>query len=1164
MSKISDNAMNGKISRGEAAMALQFISGTDVSERTGILYDTICRKARSDLKQRYIFIVPEQQTLQVQRGLIAAHPDHVLGNIDVLSFARLAYRVLSEQRTPETVLLDDTGKSMILRRLAGKRKDSFELFGRNISQNGFISELKSVISELSAYRVSTDMLESVLSELEGRPALKKKIKDICLIYDAFRQELGDRYSTAEELMSLLAKNIPNSELVKDSIIILDGFTGFTPLQYLVLEQLMLRARHVVCVLTEDEDARKGELFAMSRQLRAKLAGLAKAHGILCDKKYDKYIGMPESKSSDELVRLKTELFAYPVRPCGEKPKSVHIYRAENSRKELEFVLKRTLELVREGYCYRDLAVVAGDLEGCRAEAERIFSKAGIPFFIDMKKSLAANPLVRLITETLTVVEENMSYDAVMAFLKNPCIRRARLRGCTGEADEPMWTEEILDTLDNYLLAGGIGGYRRWEEQWIFSYDTASEEQLSALNELRKTIYGWFFELKKSLTGDHTVREAVTSLFLFLKDFKVYETAVELSEEFKASGEFYLESEYSQAYGKVVKLLEQTVELMGEMKLSIKELREILETGLQELKVGFIPATVDRLVIGDPVRTRLDNIKILFIIGANDGKLPVEKPRSGIITDYDRELLKRSGLELAPTAREDAFNSQYYMYLLLTKPTSALYISYSEFTDDAKPLRPSHIISMLKRVFPGAKSQDSGECYPGMASLTDRREGFSLLARSLRGVIDGDSKPNWRELYDYYYNDDEFAERLSMVRDALFYSCRIEKLDSDTAKRLFGNRSEISISRLEKYAGCAYAHFLTYGLRLKERKLFELQATDYGTLFHAAVSNFFSILEKKGIDWRSVTPEQRNLFVEQSVKEALDAYKTTIFDSSARNKSMADRIKRMTDRTLWALSYQWDCGEYSTTKHETGFGDIKGEAVQLELRDGMRLILNGRIDRIDTVSKNGCVYVKVIDYKTGATKLDISKVYYGLQLQLILYMAAALSREKNKAGGDEALKIVPAGVYYYNMKDPIVDGFNLDKEERERRQLKELRMNGLTNSDAASMRLIDTEGGRVVTGLEYKKDGEVSSRATVGSTKQLEALCRYGKRKALWLAQSIFDGEIRPEPYEYAKQSPCDYCEFNAVCGFDLQTDGCNVRRLARVSRETVWEKTQVQNEGEED
>ena len=1151
-------------------MALQFISGNSISDRTAVMYETICAQACRHPDKNYIFLVPEQATLQVQRELSAVHPDHVLGNIDVVSFGRLAHRLLNEQAGKQAVLLDDTGKSMILRRIAGKEKQSLEVFGRNLNQSGFIQELKSVISEFSAYKVTSEVLEGVLPTLEKRPALQKKLRDIEKVYTSFYKELGEEYLTAEELLGVLSRLVPQSEKIRGSIIILDGFTGFTPLQYQVLEEMLQCAEHVVCAVTEDEKGGREELFSMSREMKNKLLALAKAHHVSCEEKNHRYV-TKKRKVAEELAHLEKQLYQVPPKSWNKQTDAVNIIAAKNPSEELGFVLRKVLSLVREGYAYREIAVGAGDLSVYRDEISHVFDQAGIPYFIDQKKGLNTHPLIQFVKKTLAVLEEQMSYDSVMAFLRNPYV----------VSDENTFDGDILcedlDRLDNYLLAGGIERINRWKHPWVMPYDNADEEDLSRLNQLREQIFNWFVPLRTVWEKpDTTVREAMTALFFFMQQFDIAYKLKAQQKAFRESGEKYLASEYEQVYAKVLGLFDQIVELMGDETLEVRVLSDILDSGFEELSVGFIPAAVDRLVVGDLMRTRLEHIRVLFVIGCNDGLLPKRADRGGILSDYDREILKGAGMELALAAREEVFCQQYYLYLLLTKPSQKLYVSFSETSADGKALRPAHLKNVITKLFPKCQTYAAEDAYQKLEGLMQKKDGFLLLINGLRSYLDGEKEMWWQELYRYYMEDEAFKERLDIMREGLFYGYKTEKLDKQIAKKLFGGDHEISISRLEKYAACAYAHFLTYGLQLQERRQFELGAADYGSLFHASISHFFELLEKRHLNWREITDTQRNQLVEESVAKAMEEYQTTVFDSSARNKSMAGRIRRMTDRTLWALGCQWEHGAYEKTWHELDFGRAGGNGVTLPVEEGLELSLRGRIDRVDIMEEpeNNRVYVKVIDYKTGNTSFDLLALYHGLQLQLMVYMNAACEEQRRK---DQKCIVIPAGILYYHIDDPFVTSDNFrdfagnqpvgsDEQNEDYLDssgaaedvlsiLEQLAVDGLVLDDGDAVRHMDhhPEEPPKVLPVKIKKDGTLSALSSAAAPENFEVLSWHVKRTTKRLGEKIFSGDISVHPYRYGTQKACDYCSFKSVCGFDPAFDGFDWKRLKKMNKDEIWE-----------
>ncbi len=1137
-------------------MSLVIFRANGISNQAECLHQMVFRDAARNPKLRYLYLVPEQATLQVERELVEAHPEHVIGNIQVVSFTSLAYDVLEELEIPLTHMLDDVGKSMILRRISEEMKKELPTFGRNLSKQGFVDELKSAVNELAVSGVRADHMEQILQSIKGHTMLQRKMEDIYRLYGEFSRQLGEKYMTAEELLWMLTKHAAESKRLKQSRVILYGFNSFKQYQYQVLEELIANCNGMVAAVTAGSS--DPELFGMAEGTVKKLSKLAEQHGIAWKNWQPR--GLKELPTAAEIRHLERHLFRYPVWTWDKEPKALQLVSAKNPYDEIAYVLREMMRLVREeGYRYSDMAVITGDLSLYASTVTAEFSRAKVPYFLDEKRRLEGNPLAEFLEELLDVLEEDMSYGSVMAMLRNPLY--------------PMEPERV-DILDNYLVASGIEGKKRWNELWQWPYGNCSSERLNEINVIRTEICDRFAKLQEIWQGSRSegsgrsrvlnVRDGIEALVYFLQEIEAEKQLENWIEQFLEEGDFIRQSEYRQAFGKVLDLFDQIVQLMGDEELKPQLLIDTLHSGFQGLKVGFIPVTFDRVVVGDLARTRIGRIKALFLIGANDKVLPKETPQGGILSDYDRETLKEAGMSLLPTAKEEAFFQQEYLYLMMTKPSERLVVTYSECSREGKELRPAYLTAALKRLFPKLEGKKAERCFSGLNRLMQKEDGFELLIKGLRAYLDGEDSSWWRPLYGYYMEHKEYAGRLSAMKDGLFYYYRMEKLDEKIARALFEADKENHVTRLEQYASCAYAHFLTYGLRLKPRKEHELKAADYGTVFHQAICGFFKRLKQEKRDWRTLEAADRTRIVADSVMDAMQTYGSPVFESSARNQYAVNRITRMTDRTVWALGEQWKEGGYQETFHEFVFSEARGNAIRLPLDDGLTLALQGRIDRIDIGERDGCVYVKVIDYKSGQTQFDLGRVYHGLQLQLLLYLEAVMEMEKKRFPDK---KVVPAGIYYYNMKDPLVNALGETQDAVDEVKLKELRMNGLTNADSIAVSMIDPEGGNVVKGLEKKKDGSLKATAMTATETQFAFLQRYVKEKAQSIAGEMYAGKIDGNPCEYAGTASCEYCSYQSICSFELRTEGCAYRRLPKMKKDEVWEeieKLQKEDDGKGD
>ena len=1158
-------------------MALQFVFGSSGSGKTHYLYKEAVKSAVENPKDMVLYMVPEQFTMQAQKEIITVHPNHGMMNIDVLSFRRLAYRVFEELAVKNLTILDDMGKSMVLRKVAAAKKPELGLYQSQLNKNGFINQLKSMLSELYQYGITEGQLEELLGQAD-RPLLKHKLQDMLVIYRGFQDYIENRFSTAEEILETLCKVLHRSEFIKNSRIYLDGYTGFTPVQYRIAGLLLKYAKEVTVSITIDPQAEpyKEEsvqhLFYMGKHTVHKTAELAEKAGV--KKRPDIYLsGHPRFENAPAIGFLEKSLFRsfapYPDnqegRPLSEQ---IQIYRAANPAEEVSFLASQIQQAVqKEGLRYRDIAVITGDLRGYGKEISHQFKESGIPCFIDDKRMITENPLVELIRSLLDVISEDFSYESMFRYLK--CgLCQSSFEEAPGEGEIPWKDSLMIDRLENYVRALGIRGYNRWSSLWEWTYRGAADINLEELNLFKALVMEPLSRFRQAfLEEDVSVLSVTEALKSYLEEAGAKEKLEWYQQRFEKQGKESLSREYGQAYDLVEELFERLTALLGEETVTRKEYAKILEAGFEEIQVGAIPAVIDRVVVGDVTRTRLNEVKTLFFIGVNEGIIPQKKERQSILTDQDREFFMAHNLELAPTAREDGCIQRFYQYLILSKPSWRLVLTFSSMASDGQARRPSGLIGDVRRLFPDLKILEKEQVsWP----IQSEREGMRRLIKGLTdsqetGMASGNQEfdTEFLELYKWFFSDENWKDQVRQLTEAAFTSYEERGIGKAAARALYGSILQGSVTRLEQYASCAYAHFLKYGLELMERQEYEVAASDMGNLFHQSIELCFQSAREQKIDWSNLGEEERRSLVCQCVEQVAEQYGNTILKSSARNAYLADRIERITDRTIWALAEQIKKGDFVPAGFEVSFSAIDNlKAMKISLSEDEELHLKGRIDRLDLCEDEHHVYVKIIDYKSGNTSFDLAALYYGLQLQLVVYMDAALEREEKRHPGKEA---VPAGMFYYHIQDPVVDWEPEEDEETiEEKILKKLRMSGLVDSDLEVIRHMDreieTESQVIPVAM---KDGLiVEAKSSVASRKRFKALTEYVHQKLKTAGQEILSGNIAVNPYKQGNRTGCDYCPYHAVCGFDRKTAGYGYRRLRSLKTEDIWQEIEGQEEEE--
>lgn len=526
------------------------------------------------------------------------------------------------------------------------------------------------------------------------------------------------------------------------------------------------------------------------------------------------------------------------------------------------------------------------------------------------------------------------------------------------------------------------------------------------------------------------------------------------------------------------------------------------------------------------------------------------------------------IELAPTVKEDGCIQKFYLYLMMSKPSGQLVITYAGLTSDGKSQRPSNLMGEVGKLFPGMEILDEHSVEWPVRTGRDARE---LLIKGLRGMQEPGEDDREREeaafmqLFQHFYTSAEHRDKVRQLVDAAFYSYEERGIGRAAARALYGRELQGSVTRLEQFASCAYAHFLRYGLELMERQEYELEAVDMGNLFHQSIDRCFACMKDRGQDWRDLTEEGRKSLVKECVTQVTEEYGNTIMSSSARNAYLAGRVERITDRTIWALAEQVKKGDFEPVGFEVSFSAIDNlKAMRIGLSEDEELQLRGRIDRMDLCRDEDHVYVKIIDYKSGTTSFDLAALFYGLQLQLVVYMDAAVEMEERRNPDKE---VVPAGIFYYHIGDPIADKQEgMDEKDIEKQILKQLRMNGLVNSELDIIHHLDREIEKESDVIPVAiKDGYVQeSRSSVASTRRFQDLRRFVNRKLREAGQDILMGNVDLKPYKQGNRTACDYCPYHAVCGFDTKTAGYGYRKLKGLKPEEIWAELEAEGDEETD
>ena len=1120
------------------------------------------QRAAQEPGRNFLIIVPDQFTMQTQKDLVMRSDKGGILNIDVLSFGRLSHRILEEVGTKEMPVLDDTGKSLVLQKIAADLKEQLPAMGSLLHKQGYIHEVKSAISEFMQYGISTQDMDKLIASAEKRGALAMKLRDLKTLYRGFQDYIKDHFITTEETLDVLRRSLAKSKILPDSVVVFDGFTGFTPIQNRLIQELMRVCAEIIVTVTigaeEDLYQPDGEqkLFHLSKKTVADLVKLAAEAEV--ERGEDVFVkgGINRFTQAPALCYLEQNLFRYQYEPYTEKQREICMFEALSPREEVHQTALYIRKLIREeGLTYRDIAVVIGDLEGYASYVETEFGQLEIPCFIDRTRGIVLNPMIEYIKSALQLYIKDFSYDTVFHFLRSGMVDISR---------------EEIDELENYVIRTGARGYRTYSrlftrrteemQQGSGQDDTErAEETLERLNRIRQQFADTVEILHMAPRAK--AGEYVDHLYDFLEQNQVQQKLLNYQQQFEQEGDLAKAREYAQIYRLVMDLLDQIYVLLGEEEISLQEFADILDAGFGEITVGTIPQNVDRIVVGDMERTRLKQVKVLFFLGVNDGNIPKNASKGGIISDMDREFLIESGTEMAPSPRQQMYIQRLYLYLNMTKPSERLYLSYAKVNSDGKGIRPSYLIDTVRKLFPQLAVE-----YPQNRSrieqIEGRQEGARYLAEELREYADGTLREEERQdfylMYRAYEADPQGRDRLTQ---AAFRRYKESGLSRIVARALYGRQLENSVSRLETYAACACRHFLQYGLSLREREEFGFEVSDMGNVYHAVLEKFAGKLAESGRTWWDFDEN----FAAKGVREAIEGYAATygetVLYSSARNEYAITRMSRILTRTVLTLQQHLKQGSFQPDDYELSFRFAEElDSIHVDLSEEEKMHLQGRIDRIDVSEDAEHVYVKVIDYKSGNKKFDLAALYYGLQLQLVVYMNAAMELESRKHPDKE---IVPAALLYYHIDDPTIETpVELTDEQINEQILAKLRMNGVVNSDPEVVERLDhyLQDKSAVIPVEKKKDGSFSARSGILSREEMQLVSAYVDAKIRDIGREILDGKIAANPYEKGNEEACTYCAYKKVCGFDGSIPGYEKRQLEDLDKQTLMQRMQETTE----
>lgn len=1128
-------------------MALHLIYGRSGSGKTTYCLNQLIEKLRAGGNAPLLWLLPEYETFKMEKLLAQSLPEQGFSRAYVLGFKRFSYRVLDECGGALCEHITELGKRLLLSRILHEHRREWSAFARASRKRGFADILNRLLEELKIYGVDAAVLRAKAQELKDSDDLKAKLLDLALAYEALEEKKAGVYQDKEDCMAALIKKLPQSKLIKNSHVYIDGFRFFNPQEMAVIRVLLEQAVDVTVTLCLDDAGNKRhgdetDLFYRQYRMRQQLLKMAVD---CCTETDEMELGMPHRFRKSALAHIEAALYRFNA-PQLSDCAGVRLFEAANQRREIEGIAADILRQRREEKLrWRDIALLVRDGDSYYAWIETVFQAYEIPYFNERKMQTLHHPLAELLRSAL---------EAINGWNYEPLFRVFKTGFFPAERSE-------IDLLENYVLACGIRG-KKWLDEAPWSYQPghtvgfcgreSAQELLLKMDALRRRIAAPLVHLHDKIKKAATFSMGLAALYELLEEL---DAALLLEREALAAEEAGRLAEAAggrQVWEGVMTLLEQLNDISGDEPFEQDMLAQLLEDGLDELTISLIPPGIDFVTVADFDKNSAANLPAVYIVGVHDGVIPRKAKIEGLLTDSDRFKLAQLGVDLPAGISADNFGERYFIYSAFTRATDYLTISYALADPNGDALLPSALLERLRELLPLKTKVFALEASLAGADILGKpRRSLAYLSEvfSQARLAEHKVPELWQAVYNWGL-EHGMADLVFRYLAGFSQAPSQSRLAASLAKELYLDNKRLrgSVTRFEAFRRCPFRHFADYGLALKERTVFSWQVNELGSFLHLVLKRFGERLHAASCQWGEVSETQCRQLCHELVLEIAPELKNQILFSSAYYQHLLQRIEQAAVKSLLRLIRLAKDGAFKPIGYEKSFGHGKELApLTYHLPDGSVLEVSGQIDRIDSCQVDEGQYLVIIDYKTGVIQLNLLEVYYGLKMQLLTYLLVACNAFRS-SNGDKA---IPAGVLYCFLKTQklSLSGRCLAAEV-EHEIDKALKMPGWVLADKEIIRKFDALGRFLPVTLDRKGEFTKASVKYIKTPAEFTALLRYIDKILADTGEQILSGDIAVSPSQLSDRSACTYCLYGAICRFDAAA-GEGGRLLPKLSEEEI-------------
>ena len=1099
---------------------MRFVIGKVRSGKTAFIYREICEAVKMG-KGHCLLLVPEQYSHEAERELCEVCGDSLSLYAEVMSFTGLARWSMGEHGGSAVPRMDQAGKLLCMSSALKEIRPFLKQYSSAADHADIQMLLVCEIDRLRAAGANSERLRSLAGETDGR--LSEKLREIALIYEAFDTVIARAGATAEEPLALLAAQIREYGMGEFDRVYVDGFVDFTGMEQDVLKAMLQQHTDLTICLDGDRNENREEYLLPSRIAMDRLKQIAEECGGSAEIKLIEREGAPAP-----LRIFADNMFRYDLRERIASEGEIRLIQAKNPREECEAAAELVLDFVRDEECrWRDIAIAIRGFDDYRVMLESSFRRYGIPLFISRRDSLLNKPLPLWLDSAYSIVLGSWDVHDVTAYL------RCGLNGLS---------EEDCDELCAYIYKWQMKA-QDWMRKapWIQHPDGYGQEEtentrkkLRRINRSRRIVAEPLLLLKKQASEAATAEEQVSALKSFIEKTGLLKHLKARVDRMQGDRRMELQAEYQQLWDLCSAAILQVSAILGNKELTAESFRLLLHTMFAQYDIGLIPVALDRVSAGDFDRMRRRNIRKLIVLGCTDDRLPGNRETSGIFTEEERNLLAEH--ELMIGGGEVEFWREYStIYHTLSLPHEQLIMIRSESDVKGEKTLPAFVYQQAEKLF---------GITPEVADI--KRARLSAEAPALGLAVSAASVGSGKEeraAEDWYMRNE--PERLQHLRAA----ARMERgtLSPGAVEALYGKHLRISPSQLEKFSACRFAYYCRYGLKAEKEEPALYEASEIGTFIHR-------ILEKTARDvrdmggFRTVTDEQLREITRKHIEDYIAEDLNSFEEKTERFRHLFERLSGDVYPIVKDMADELRKSDFEPIRFELKLSDSE-LGIPVENGD---VRLSGTADRVDGWEKDGVLHLRIVDYKTGHRSFSLSDVWYGYNMQMLLYLFAVCDRSEELFD----MPGEPAGVLYLPAREDML-AFDAEpnSEELEKKKAKEKKRSGLVVNIPSVVEAWENGENK-----QYLPEKTRNSDPLV-SAEQLDTLRRNVIRTLDEMASELRDGKIDANPgWESSTKNACMYCDYHAICHFKEGEGGEHSHPMPKLKDSEVWELLESRGE----